>query len=613
MLATAMLAGCQDAPIPGDNTENYFSFSAGVAKTRTEAIVEDDGLTFRWTDRDEVGIYGIQDDRSLGDNYAYTAYPDSEDAANCVFRFSTYGQAYQNVAAGSEFYAYYPYDPAANESTPGALPIVLPAEQQQLTAGSPDHLARYGFMTAAPVRIADPAKGAGFNFRNLYTIVELKLKMAASSSLEEVPVKQIRITSAATDLAIVRGTTDLTAVERRIDIIEGGKSVTMTFGQTASLAKSERSFYFVVAPGNHPDGDITLEVTAIDNSVNTLTLPGKVDFKSNMHYVKSVELALEDFRLTDEFNVVPTTLSCNAGESIDFVFSGIADKITFWSGETGHEYRYATQGKLQESSVNMNFKSIYINGMQRNCATVRYSTNFNGEYTEEAINKASWTDVSPQFQLPPYISVSSGAAIDPEVNAITQPYDSGVADITSWFPDYDTPVYFAFFYHVDTYDANFVDEKTGLKGNGRTWFQIYSVELQSCYPNEAPTPLISVVGKAQEQIEVVNGASYAEGKDTNICKKGVSSGGTTVIRMQAAFKPTTDRDAWAITHAIYRPAPKHAPADTGMTVKSASGEQPEKYSHVFMQPGEYVTTVVATVTTLAGELKLEKEFNIRVN
>ena len=127
MLATAMLAGCQDAPIPGDNTENYFSFSAGVAKTRTEAIVEDDGLTFRWTDRDEVGIYGIQDDRSLGDNYAYTAYPDSEDAANCVFRFSTYGQAYQNVAAGSEFYAYYPYDPAANESTPGALPIVLPA------------------------------------------------------------------------------------------------------------------------------------------------------------------------------------------------------------------------------------------------------------------------------------------------------------------------------------------------------------------------------------------------------------------------------------------------------------------------------------------------------
>ena len=103
MRATAMLAGCQDAPIPGDNTENYFSFSAGVAKTRTEAIVEDDGLTFRWTDRDEVGIYGIQDDRSLGDNYAYTAYPDSEDAANCVFRFSTYGQAYQNVAAGSEF------------------------------------------------------------------------------------------------------------------------------------------------------------------------------------------------------------------------------------------------------------------------------------------------------------------------------------------------------------------------------------------------------------------------------------------------------------------------------------------------------------------------------
>lgn len=613
ILAVATLIGCQEAPMSDNETANYFAFSAGVANTRTEIAIQGNALVFQWANHDEIGIYGTLDDKSLGDNYAYTGNPNSENASNCTFRASTYGQAYQNVAAGSEFYAYYPYNQAVTGSTPDTFPITLPAKQQQLTADSPDHLAQYGFMTAAPVRITNPSEGAVFNFQNLYSIVEFKLKIAASASLEEVPLKQIRITSATTDLAIIQGTTDLTSPERPINISEGGKSVIMTFEQEALLAKSERSFYFVVAPGNHPDGDITMEITAIDNSINTIVLSGDVIFKSNAHYTKPIELALEDFKLTDEFDVVPTTLTCNAGESIDFVFSGIAEEIAFWSGEAGHEYRYATQGKLQYSSVNMNFKSVYINGMQRKCATVRYSTDFNGEYTEESINKASWTDVSSQFQLPPYISVSSGNKIDPEANDFDDPYDSGIIDITSWFPDYDTPVYFAFFYHVDTFDANFVDEKTGLKGNGRTWFQIYSVESESCYPNETPTSLISVTGTEQNQIEVINGASYAEGKDTNICKKGVPSGGTTVIRMQAAFKPTTDRDAWAITHAIYRPAPKHAPADTGTTVKNKSDMQPERHSYIFTQPGEYTTTVVATVTTLAGELKIEKEFKILVN
>lgn len=616
ILAVLLFSSCQTDSTSDNNSDaaqGYMPFSAGVAATRTEAIVQDGKLLFHWKERDEVGIYGTLNDKILGCNYAYKALPDAENAARCVFRASTPGEAYQYVAAGSTFYAYYPYNESADSSPLTSFPIVLPAEQWQSAVNSPDHIAQYGFMSALPVRTDNPSVGANFNFRHLFSIVELRLKMSTSSLLENVPIKQIRLTSGATDIAILQGTTDLTSESQRIEITEGSKTIVMNFEQNISLTKSDGSFYFLVAPGNHADQDITMEITAIDNSVNTVTLPGAVVFESNRHYVKPVELALEDFHVTDEFDVTPTTLTCKAGDEVDFAFTGIADKIVFWSGEAGHEYQYATQGKLVEATVNMNFSSIYINGMQRKCATVRYSTDFSGQYTEAAINAAKWTEVSSQFQLPPHISVSSGAQIDEEANPITEPYNSGTVDITSWFSDYQTPVYFAFFYHVDIFDANFVDEKTGLKGNGRTWFQIYTVQSESCYPNETPVPLISVAGKEQEQINVINGASYAAGKDTNLCVKGVSSGGTTVVRMQATFKPTSTRDAWAITNAIYRPKKKHAAPDTGESLLQANAPMPEKHTHIFTKVGTYTTTVVATITTMAGEETIEKEFTITVN
>ena len=171
-------------------------------------------------------------------------------------------------------------------------------------------------------------------------------------------------------------------------------------------------------------------------------------------------MALDGFKQKEQFDVTPAVRTVKAGEPLQFDFSGKADGIVFWSGEEGHDYEKSDIGGTLEASVFLDFGSLYVNGCQRNCGSVRYSTDFNGIYDEASVKAATWTDVSSQFILPPWISGTSTPNVtDPEANAYGTPYDSGTVDITSWFHDYETPVYFAFFYHVDKSDANFVDEK----------------------------------------------------------------------------------------------------------------------------------------------------------
>lgn len=194
---------------------------------------------------------------------------------------------------------------------------------------------------------------------------------------------------------------------------------------------------------------------------------------------------------------------------------------------------------------------------------------------------ATWTDYSSQFILPPWISGTSTPNVtDPEANAYGTPYDSGTVDITSWFHDYETPVYFAFFYHVDKSDANFVDEKTG-KPNNRTIWDLYYCRVSKSYPGDSkPSVFFRFEGADQSSVELVKPASW---NASNPCAKNTTAAGQKVIRMTEANKPSGNRDAYCITHAIYRPAAQIISSDTGITVPAAD----EGYAYVFANPGIY--------------------------
>lgn len=612
-LAVATAAGCRDAAVETvvPNGGTVVEFSGRSASTRVDVSEQEGSIRLAWSDGDNVGLYGLRNGRPLGGNFSYYAVANGDDPSTCTFRPVSSGNAFRDAAAGDAYYGYYPYSRAAGDD-PVHAEVSLPATQYQKTVGDMSHISAYNIMKARPVAVAADGDDVALEFHGIFSIVELRLRLSDGSVLDEVPIKKIALTSASADMAVVHGELDLTAPlgENDLRVVEGGRSVALLFDGLQTLTEEYGSFYFVVAAGAHPSGDITLEVTAVDNSVNTTVLTGVVDFKPNRRYVKSVELAVDDFAAGEPFDAVPSATTIRAGETVNFVFSGSADKIEFFSGEKGHEYRYSVLGR--PAAVYMNFFSLYYNGAQRECVKLKYSTDFVLRYaddgtllsTEDDISNASWTDVTDEFVLPPYIT-----NIDPEANAINNPYDSGTVDVSAWFAD-DKPVTFAFFYHVDKYDASYIDEKTGKTGNGRTWYQLYTYLAQARFDDGTePSALVELKATDQSQLEIIHGASYADEPANQHCMKNVSSGGTRIIRMQATFQAKGDRDAYVVTKPVVRP--RHV-ADTGITVKDTADTQPAKYAYLFSEAGTYIVTVKGTVVTLTGSEEVIKEFVITV-
>ena len=635
LAAGTFAAGCQqDATDAGRiATGEYVAFTGGMnALTRTQIAVEAGKMSIGWESGDCVGIYGRRGALALGANDAYDVQPDAENAASCLFRCKNDREAYQNPAAGDTFYAYWPYSAHAG-SNPEAVAVSLPAFQHQSTTGELDNVDASGFMKAVPVSAATAESGVNLEFHNVFAIVELKLKLSASSTLAQVPISQLRMTSTAADLVIPSGEIDLTApVEAGysnipVTVKEGSRSVTMAFSGMAPVTYEEGSFYFVVAPGAHPAGSITLEVTAAaDGSVNTIVLPGDVTFRSNRHYTKSVELNLEDFKSGDAFEIKPEATTVRKGEPLRFELSGPASSLVFWSGEAGHRYEFANEGSRSEASVFLRFGSEYVNGLQRNSGSVKYSTDFSGVYTEASVKAATWIDATSQFKLPPFISGSSASNPSPDearggrlAGKPYDTYDSGTVDISSWFKDEQTPLYVAFFYHVDKKNANAVDEWTGKKGNTRTMWYLYYVSAEYAYPeDEVRTPLFSAglsTSDLQEGgdtnwsgMNLVHWSSY-DGEKNTCSTQGAT--GITVIRMTASANPTADRDAQCITSAIRRPAAHVQSADTGLEV-GGEGVVPASFEYVFAAPGTYTVTFVAQLPTLAGSKQVVEEFTVTV-
>ena len=629
--ATLLLAACgQDDTMPREALpagEQAVCFSAGEPVTRTEVGTNPDRtLAITWTDADEVGIYGRNDGRSSGDNYAYTASPYKSDATRCSFSASdTYELFTWAKNAAQNFYAYYPYAKVTDRTpNPEAHPFSLPALQTQSEGDSPAHIARYGLMTAAPVNIPAGTVSEGaiqFNFANVFSIVELRFKMTADCTLASVPVKQVRLLSDGVTLAIPAGTIDLTRAidpETALPVVEEeeSQSLTLTFDTNLGVTKTDYvSAYLVAAPGTHPAGTLRLEVTAIDNSTYSYTIPEQVTLRPNRHYTKSYELSLDEFVLSDEFEAEIPVLSCKVGEPLTVSMTGIADRVDFWSGEEGHDYAYAAKDRMQEADMTMHFMMLLNSGAQRHPAKVMYSTDFDGTMTEDGVLAANWTDVSDKFNMThPVHGVDTGY---PAANASTKPYDAGTADCTEWFSGEGNSCWIAFFYHVDKYDTDYVDTETGTVGNGRTYFYMYDMWVRAQYKSESSYTEIYrqkyVDGSSDPSYPTfVQGSTFDSGDGTNPFRLFAYTGYSYVLRLGAAFRPTVDKDSYLIMPKLARPEAKNVGKDSPFVVKASDDEQPASYEYTFTAPGIYEVAVVGTVVTLGGEKQILLQKNITV-
>ncbi|MNE97299.1 hypothetical protein D3C80_1956210 [compost metagenome] len=59
----------------------------------------------------------------------------------------------------------------------------------------------------------------------------------------------------------------------------------------------------------------------------------------------------------------------------------------------------SAQNSAKPGKNNLSFSTQVMFGAQKNNLTIVVSTDFNGDYTMEGINKATWTDITKMFEL----------------------------------------------------------------------------------------------------------------------------------------------------------------------------------------------------------------------
>ena len=605
----ALISGCRET-----DTESAFAGKEPVVRFAapgavvSRAIVEADGTQFdiAWSSDDAIGIFGRG--TVSGNNYPYAATPDRKEPARCSFSPMSLDRIFGWRPGKQEFYACYPYDETFHDE-PNAWTVSLPTQQIQTAAGSTEHLAALCTMKAAPVsRIFNESNDSPveFTFHNLFAIVEIRLKMEAGTSIN-VPIQQIRLVSEEAVLTIPAGTVDLTApIESGYTVlpvtaVEESCEAVLTFAQQPVVGQSEyASFWLMVAPGCHTEGKLKLYVTAIDNSVCTVELP-KVDFKSNRNYRQDVTLSLNDFAAANPFDVSAAAVECRVGEPIRFVFDGEAESVDFFSGEMFHQWEYAEKDRLSYSDILFSFRSQLQGGVQVHPVTVKVSTDFDGTYTEEHIQAATWTDVTARFTLPAKVwKDNNGPTTADRYTQEGRMTASGEVNLSSYYGKSET-LHVAFFYHIDKYDAGLKNSRTGV------WF----TDIQA-FRQEGDNRT-KILQQTEAEIHIVNGASYT---DTTLSDWGntFTHGDVTVYpwRFWCANNPTGDRNAYAVTNPLERTIRNFGP-DKPEQVKVPGGVMPQEFNYFFTEPGVYKATFIARGRTLTGETEIVRQFTVTVN
>ena len=298
----------------------------------------------------------------------------------------------------------------------------------------------------------------------------------------------------------------------------------------------------------------------------------------HIKYILGLMSILLTFSCTKEkiehpaFEVSTEKTEYNVGDSITFKFSGDADIISFYSGETGKEYRYKDRTESNTSKLNLNISTQVLYGAQTDNLHLMYSTNFNNTYSAEGIAAATWTDITSRFTL------SSSAANG--VGAVTPSGDVDLSDL----PVSGKPIYFAFKYVGQTA----VSAATGQ----RTWrIPVFNLTNKNA---SGSLSIATVTTAGWLAIDVLNAAN----------KWTIQS--TTPFLFFTPASTLLPSEDWVITGALF---PNSVSPDMGKGIKTYLDPIAD-YKYAFSAPGTYTITFVATNANDAGIKSIVKELTI---
>lgn len=275
------------------------------------------------------------------------------------------------------------------------------------------------------------------------------------------------------------------------------------------------------------------------------------------------------------------------GEKVTFGMTGNPDFITFYSGEVGREYSFSNKDRVVETQMSFSFTTTTNSGTpgfpNPNKVPVAWSSDFSGEYTEEAVRKATWNDITGNFNMPDDIGASN--------------MFSGELLISPFYEDFDKPIYFMFHYVVDAFDESVADGR----GNGRTQWSFASVSFKGITGDSAEE-LYDIVSAGWK---IVASSSYED----QVMRSDINA---SRLLLRSDFRPAHDVECWAVSGPIYKMDYINNGPDRGVGIKSVSDPDMSRYTYTWNEPGEYVVTFVAANANVYDRKKTVKEFKIRV-
>jgi len=287
---------------------------------------------------------------------------------------------------------------------------------------------------------------------------------------------------------------------------------------------------------------------------------------------------------TPKFEVRTASATVRAGVPVVFGFSGTADIISFYSGETGNEYCYHSRDRITPTDMVVTFSTVTTTGTVGSPNPVRVpilcSTDFEGgeEYTLEAVEAATWRDISDRFNMP--------AGTD-------QTVFSGDVSILDLFPDNDTPLYLCFRYYVDAYDA--------AKNNLRTTYNVQSFRVDGV--TDAGSSTLYPFADCNWKM-ALGYPLESEGVKPDI--------NTTRLLMRCDYRPAGDRDSYFIAGPFYRHGEINTGPDMAVGIKSISTPMLAEYKHTYEKAGKYTVTFVAANASVYGRRETVRSIEITV-
>lgn len=285
------------------------------------------------------------------------------------------------------------------------------------------------------------------------------------------------------------------------------------------------------------------------------------------------------------FDVSLEAETFKVGEPVRFHFSGNPDFIIFYSGEKGNDYAYKDTDRITDSEMTFSFSTTTTAGTAGNPnpshVPVCYSTDFSGEYTEEAVRAATWIDITDRFTMP----------TDTGISALL----SGDVNVTEYFSDPEIPLYFSFHWVVEPYDAAI--------NNGRTQWNIQATKVNGIAGESVST----LYDFADMRWQIVQAASF-EGTPS----KSLPDVNASRILFRSEFQPTVSRECWAVSGPIYRMDQINDGPDFGVGIKAMAEASLSSYAYTYTEPGDYEITFVAANANVYGRKEVIRKVSVRI-